>query len=130
MNPPRQEGVVFVIDDAEGNRILAEAFLKRLGWMVKTFADATSALHTCQQALPEAMLIDVRMPGLSGDELVRKLRAQFPFAQLRLVGYTAHAMADEIAGFRAAGFDDVLIKPALLADLRRVLPGPGQAPGG
>ncbi len=128
MNPTRQDGLALVVDDAEGNRILAEAFLKRLGWTVKTFADATSALNFCQQTLPEAMLVDVRMPGMSGDDLVRRLREQFPLAQLRLVGYTAHAMADEIAGFRQAGFDDVLIKPALLADLRRVLPGPGQAP--
>lgn len=122
-----QSGLVLVVDDAEGNRILAEAFLQRLGWTVRTFPDATAALNFMERTMPEAMLIDVRMPGLSGDDLVRRLREQYPDVPLRLVGYTAHAMADEVDGFRAAGFDAVLIKPALLADLRRVLPGPGLA---
>jgi CheY-like chemotaxis protein len=119
-----QAGLVLVIDDVEGNRLLAEAYLKRLGWTVRTFVDGTAALAFLQHTLPQAMLIDVRMPGLSGDEMARRLRQDPATAGVRLVGYTAHALQDEIAGFLAAGFDEVLIKPALFADMKRVLPSP------
>ena len=127
MSRQTQPGLVLVVDDAEGNRILAEALLKRIGWNVRTFTDATSALHFMEHTLPEAMLIDVRMPGLSGDDLVRRLRQEYAHVPMRLVGYTAHAMSDEVRGFLEAGFDAVLIKPALLADLRRELPRPEAA---
>ena len=40
-----EPGLVLVVDDSESNRILAEALLKRIGWNVLTFPDATSALH-------------------------------------------------------------------------------------
>lgn len=126
-HPAQQPGLVLVVDDAEGNRILAEALLKRIGWTVRTFTDATAALHFMEHTLPQAMLIDVRMPGMSGDDMVRRLRQQYAGVPMRLVGYTAHAMADEVEGFKQAGFDAVLIKPALLADLRRELPAPEAA---
>lgn len=122
-----EPGLVLVVDDSESNRILAEALLKRIGWNVRTFPDATSALHFMEHTLPEAMLIDVRMPGLSGDDLVRRLRQEHASVPMRLVAYTAHAMSEEVRSFLEAGFDAVLIKPTLLADLRRELPRPAIA---
>ena len=117
--------LAFVVDDVEGNRLLAQAYLERLGWQVRTFADARSAHEATKAEIPQAMLIDVRMPGVSGDRLASLLRAQPETARMRLVGYTAHALPDEIASLRASGFDDVLIKPVLMADMARALPAPG-----
>jgi two-component system sensor histidine kinase EvgS len=117
-------GLVAVVDDVEGNRLLAQAYLERLGWRVRLHADAQSALDMTTSELPEAMLVDVRMPGMSGDQLASLLRAQPATARIRLVGYTAHALPDEIASLRASGFDDVLIKPVLMADMARALPRP------
>lgn len=119
-----QRGLVLVIDDVEGNRLLAKAYLERLGWKVSTAIDGLDALKYVARVLPEAMLIDVRMPGLDGDSLVKVLRQQPHTARIRMVAYTAHCLPDEVAGFLACGFDDVLIKPALLADMGRVLPSP------
>lgn len=127
MTPITHPGLCVVVDDAEGNRILAEALLKRLGWQVKTVCSASSALTFLESGLPEAMLIDVRMPGLFGDVLATMMRAQPETAAVRLVGYTAHALPDEIATLRASGFDEVLIKPVLIGDMKRVLPRPATA---
>jgi CheY-like chemotaxis protein len=120
-------GLVLVVDDVEGNRLLAKAYLERLGWRVETFDEASSALAYTETVLPEAMLIDVRMPGLFGDVLATMMRAQPETAAVRLVGYTAHALPDEIATLRASGFDEVLIKPVLIGDMKRVLPRPATA---
>jgi len=117
-------GLVVVVDDVEGNRLLAQAYLKRLGWQVEMFDDALSALAFTEQCIPEAMLLDVRMPGFNGDTLATMLRAQPATSGIRLVGYTAHALPDEIVTLRASGFDDVLIKPVLFADMAKALPRP------
>jgi len=121
---PTQPGLVMVVDDIEGNRLLAQAYLERLGWTVQCFPDAHAALDFMEHTLPEAMLLDVRMPGFHGDLLATILRAQPHTRALRLVGYTAHAIPDEVRTLRASGFDEVLIKPVLFAQMQRALPGP------
>lgn len=113
------EGLVYVVDDVEGNRILAEAYLSLLGWRVRTLSSAREALDALQDDLPEAMLVDMRMPEMTGDELAAVLKSRLDTRDIRLVGYTAHALPDEVRKFRQAGFVEVLIKPALLPDMRR-----------
>ncbi|MBE7941351.1 MULTISPECIES: response regulator [Ramlibacter] len=122
MSAAARQGLVFVVDDVEANRVLAQAYLRRIGWQVRCFPDAHSLLAALDDEVPQAMLIDVRMPELAGDELAALLRRRPATARLRLVGYTAHALKDELAGFLAAGFDEVLIKPVLMADMQRALP--------
>ena len=114
--------VVWVVDDEEVNRILARAYLERLGWEVHEFTNGDEALRALQLGRPHAMLIDVRMPGLSGDELVRQIRAQFPQEAIRLVGYTAHCMEEALKPILAAGFDQVLIKPVSFQQMAQALP--------
>lgn len=111
--------LVVVVDDVEGNRLLAQAYLERLGWRVRVFSEAESALDFLKSEVPAAMLIDVRMPGMPGDVLATTVRARREMDRVRLVGYTAHALPDEIATLRACGFEDVLIKPVLMADMAR-----------
>lgn len=114
--------VVWVVDDEEVNRILARAYLERLGWEVHEFSNGDDALYALHQARPHALLLDVRMPGLSGDELARQVRAQFPGEQLRMVGYTAHCMEDALQSILEAGFDQVLIKPVSFQQMAQALP--------
>ena len=124
MNLPLIPGLVVVVDDVEANRELAQATLEMIGWDVRAFSNGTDALAFLDQVVPEAMLLDVRMPEIGGEQVLAELRARPATRSLRVVAYTAHALPDEIAGFRAAGFDEVLIKPARVADMRRVLPRP------
>ena len=120
-------GLILVVDDVEGNRILARAYLQRIGWQVDECAGGMEAIEYLKHRIPQAMLIDIRMPDLSGDQLAAFVRAQSALAQMRLVGYTAHCVADEIRRFRDAGFDDILIKPVLMADMSQALPDPRPA---
>jgi CheY-like chemotaxis protein len=129
MTVPVTPRLVVVVDDVEANRELAQATLEMIGWDVRSFSTGADALAFLDQATPQAMLLDVRMPGMSGGQLLRILRERPATRALRVIAYTAHALPDEIASFMASGFDDVLIKPARVADMRRVLPRPAP-PGG
>ncbi|MDE2606342.1 MAG: response regulator [Burkholderiales bacterium] len=114
------EGLVYVVDDVECNRLLGEAHLKLLGWRVRTLASAREALLALREETPQSMLVDMRMPEMTGRELASLLQSRADTRVIRLVGYTAHAHPDEIRKFREAGFAEVLIKPAQMADMERV----------
>lgn len=115
---------VWVVDDEEVNRILARAYLERLGWEVKEFVNGHDVMRSLKQTRPHALLLDVRMPGLSGDELVRQIRAQFADKPIRVVGYTAHCMEEALQPILDAGFDQVLIKPVSFQQMANALPLP------
>jgi CheY-like chemotaxis protein len=124
---PVSSGHVLVVDDIEVNRILARAYLEMIGWTVHEADSGLRAMQFLAEKVPQAVLIDIRMPGISGDELVRHIRKKLG-AGIRLVGYTAHCMPDEIRQFMDAGFDQVLIKPVSLADMTSALPLPDSYP--
>lgn len=120
--------VVWVIDDEELNRILACAYLEMLGWEVKEFSSGKDVLSSLKKQRPQAMLVDVRMPGLTGDELVRQIREIYAGQDLRIVAYTAHCMEEMLEEIKSAGFDHVLIKPVSLKQMSDALPVPIGAP--
>ena len=113
---------VWVVDDEETNRLLARAYLERLGWQVREFSNGYDVLRGLKLARPCAMLLDVRMPGLSGDDLARQIRAQFSDTPIRLVGYTAHCLEETLQHILEAGFDQVLIKPVSFQQMAAALP--------
>ena len=114
--------VVWVVDDEEVNRILAHAYLERLGWEVEEFSNGHDVIRRLEQARPHALLIDIRMPGLSGDELACHIRARFPQEDIRVVGYTAHCMEEALQPLLEAGFDQILIKPVSFQQMAQALP--------
>ena len=114
--------VVWVVDDEDVNRTLARAYLELLGWEVEEFANGHDVMRSLKLERPHALLLDVRMPGLSGDELVRQIRAQFPNEAIRVVGYTAHCMDEALQSIMDAGFDQVLIKPVSFQQMANALP--------
>ena len=79
------------------------------------------------------MLCDIGLPGMSGYEVARALRADETFRAVRLVALTGYALPDDIAMVKEAGFDYHLVKPPTMERLEEVLgevtPGPADDPG-
>lgn len=100
-----------VVDDNEVNRLLAERLLAKLGWRVDTAEDGLAALAWLRGHCADLVLLDISMPGMSGDEVCRTARAEGLCQGSKLVAYTAHAMPEEKTQFLAAGFDGILTKP-------------------
>ncbi len=114
---------VMVVDDTEVSRMLARAYLELAGCTVSEHESAAEALTLLRSAgLPDAMLIDIEMPVMGGEELARLVRREFGSA-LRLVGYTAHCRDEELKRIRNAGFDQVVMKPGSIEEMTQAIGG-------
>ena len=119
-----------IVDDTELNRKLAIAILRREGWEAEQVASGGAALALLREDCNfDIVLLDIRMPDMSGEEVCSTLRADPRTATIPLIAYTAHALEDELQGFRDIGFNEVLVKPtnveAMRAALAKVLAIPG-----
>jgi two-component system response regulator PrrA len=106
---------VLVVDDDPAIREALDRALRLEGFGVSTRGDGSAALATLEEESPDVMVLDVMMPGLSGVEVIRRLRAgghELPVCVLS----ARDELADRVAGLRA-GADDYLVKPFELEEL-------------
>jgi DNA-binding response OmpR family regulator len=118
-------GPILVVDDEATVRGVVAEHLERGGWDVREAADGEAALEAAAHERPAAVVLDVRLPGISGWEVCRELRNRFGdgVAVLFVSGERVESM-DRVAGFLLGG-DDYLVKPfapsELLARLDRAV---------
>ncbi|MBI2081204.1 MAG: response regulator, partial [candidate division NC10 bacterium] len=86
--PPR----VLVVDDDPKVREMLEDSLARAGYAVRTAAEGDSGLALARREVPDLMVLDLVMPGLTGFEVLQELRADRRTAQLPVIVYTAAAL--------------------------------------
>ena len=113
---------ILVVDDNAINRKLAIALLKKRGWETAEADGGEAGLRLLDAGNFDSVLLDISMPGMDGEEVCRRIRADARFARLRVVAYTAHAMEFEKQRIMSAGFDDILIKPITTQALQAALP--------
>jgi len=117
MNPTRH---ALVVDDNHLNSRLAKTFLQRIGWTARTVDGGQQALEALRQDRFDLVLLDLRMPNMSGEEVCHAIRDEIGLSDLPVVAYTAHSMPEERSRIMARGFDGLLIKPISFADVREV----------
>lgn len=108
---------VLVVDDTPQNVKLLADLLSVKGYAVETAASGEEALAKVAQALPDIVLLDVMMPGLSGYDVCRQLRADERTALLPVVLVTSLDPQHERVKGIEAGADDFLPKPIQQAEL-------------
>ncbi|MDJ0521281.1 MAG: response regulator [Planctomycetota bacterium] len=111
--------VVFVVDDEPQIRELLASALKREGYRVTTFDDGRRALEELEHADVELLITDLRMPGISGLDLIRA--AKGIRAGMGAILITAFASTETAVQALRFGADDYLTKPFGLDDLRKVV---------
>lgn len=113
---------ILVVDDDPGMRTLLEAYLGDSGFTVATAMDGAAMWQALEQGMPDAIVLDLMMPGEDGLSLARRLRSQsnVPILMLSARGEEI----DRVVGLEM-GADDYLAKPfsprELLARLRALL---------
>lgn len=108
-----------VVDDNQLNIGIATHMLKRLGWRSDAAHSGEEALMKVALQHYDLVLLDLRMPHTSGEEICRRIREGLGNTDLPVVAYTAHGMPEERTRMMQSGFSGLLIKPISLENLRR-----------
>lgn len=122
---------VLVVEDHPVNQEVALGFLTGLGHRPTIAATGEAALELLAREGFDAVLMDVNLPGISGIETTRRLRALPGLAHLPVIGVSAHAQPKDRDACRTAGMDTVVAKPLTpeaLADALERLCRTGVAP--
>ncbi len=110
---------VLVVDDHESGRVGLAELLREEGFEVQAAADGFKALGRAAAWGPDIVVTDLKMPGLDGIELLRRLRDQQP--DIGAVVMTAHGSVESAVTAMHKGADHYLIKPINLGELLVVM---------
>lgn len=123
------DGTVYLVEDDEALRSATARLLRACGFSVRTYASAEDFLDALDPSVPGCVLLDLRMPGLSGLELQQTLLHRK--IRLPVVFLTGHADVGTVEYAMQQGAIAFLEKPAredqLVSALNRALDGGGEA---
>lgn len=102
---------VLVVDDREDNRGVLRDMLRPLGFEIHEAQDGKSCLRQAKALRPDAILLDLRMPELSGEAVIRAVRALPELEQTTIIAISASAFEHNRVQCIQAGADDFLSKP-------------------
>jgi len=102
---------LLVVDDNPTNLSYVRAVLALEGLRIDIAMTGEEAIRMAANNRYQLILMDIQLPDLPGTEVTKQIRQLRHHQRTVILAFTAHALADEIAGFRLAGMDDVLIKP-------------------
>jgi signal transduction histidine kinase len=108
---------VLIIEDHNQMRQLIERHLKKEGYEVLGAANGTEGLALAKERVPDIIISDIVMPGLSGYEVLKEIRADLHTTHIPLLFISSKDDAAEIRHAMNLGADDYLAKPIQIKDL-------------
>jgi two-component system NtrC family response regulator len=110
---------ILVVDDDQSLRWVTQAQLQQSGYQVDAAANAKEALDRIRDAPPDLVITDLMMPGMSGVELLRNIRAEYP--EIIVILVTAFGTVENAVEAMKAGAYDYITKPVNMEELRLVV---------
>jgi CheY-like chemotaxis protein len=133
--PTRERGSdvsILVADDFEDGLDLYQEYLTYRGYRVIVARNGEEAIAQAHAHRPDLILMDIRMPVMTGSSAARVLRSDPSFGSVPIIALTAHALEGERVAALAAGFDELIAKPCLpdqlVVAIERILAAARQAP--
>jgi signal transduction histidine kinase len=111
------KGVVLVVDDQEANVRMVGALLTRSGYQVLPALGGAEGLAQARAHTPDVVLLDMRMPGMDGFEVMTQLRAEPDTRDLPVIFLTADNDRDNLVRAFEAGAVDYVTKPFVVEEL-------------
>ncbi|MGO2133172.1 MAG: response regulator transcription factor [Halomonas sp.] len=108
---------VLVVDDEPNILLSLEFLMQQAGFDVATAEDGERALASVAEQTPEVILLDISLPGISGFDVLERLRADPAHATTPIIMLTAHGREVEREKGLALGADDYITKPFSTRDL-------------
>jgi len=112
---------VLIVEDNPDAAESLMMLLEMLGLRVQVAHEGQTALQTAQAFVPEVMLVDIGLPGMSGYELAAQLRRDPQLRHVLLVAVTGYGQDEDRQRALAAGFDLHLVKPIEIDKVRSLL---------
>jgi two-component system cell cycle response regulator DivK len=103
--------LILIVDDNENNRKLARDVLEFAGFSTVEATGGVEAVALTLEHRPDLVLMDIRMPDLSGTEALKLLREDSRTAEIPIVALTSSTMRGDEERFISEGFDGYLGKP-------------------
>ena len=119
MSELREQDAIVVIDDDNAMRMSCRKILAKDGFQVETFADGTDGLQGIADLKPGLIIVDLKMPGISGMEVITRVREMDP--QIIVVVITGYATIDTAVEAMRCGAYDFLPKPFTPNELRMIV---------
>lgn len=95
---------VWIVDDDKSIRWVLEKALQKAGILTQCFASANDLLKALSSELPQALITDIRMPGMDGFELLKQLQSKHP--ELPVIIMTAHSdLESAVSAFHGGAFE-------------------------
>lgn len=117
---------VLIVDDYLDALEVWDIYLRSAGFDVITASDGVQALAAARAAIPDVVVMDLQMPGLSGRGLAAALREDPATRHIPLIAATGHSRIQP-EDAKKAGFDSLIVKPcdpdALVSEIRRLTNG-------
>jgi len=108
--------LILIVEDNPRNLKLVRDVLTFAGYRTLEAENAEDALKLAREYSPDLILMDVQLPGMNGDEALRRLRDIRATRAIPVVALTAFAMKDDRDRLLAAGFQGYLVKPISVRD--------------
>jgi CheY-like chemotaxis protein len=112
---------ILVIDDQRDAVMTLERLLTRLGHEVSTARSGEAGLQLARERLPEIIISDIGLPGMSGYQLAQAIRADETLQPRLLVAVTGRDLEEDRDQALAAGFDRHMVKPVAFDKLSTLL---------
>ena len=102
---------VLIVEDNELNMKLFHDLLEVQGYRILQAENGTDALVLAREALPDLILMDIQLPGRSGLDVTKEIKADANIAHIPVIAVTAFAMKSDEERIRRGGCEDYLAKP-------------------
>ena len=106
---------IMLVDDEERYLATTQKLLTRKGIDVVTAASGAQALEILQSKHIHVVILDVKMPGMDGNETLKEIKNQFPLVEVIML--TGHATVESAIDGLQSGATDYLMKPADIDEL-------------
>jgi len=103
--------LILIVEDNEKNRKLERDVLQFHGYQIAEAETGEDGVRLARESVPALILMDIQLPGISGIEALRQIRADPLTRAVPIIAVTASAMTQDRQKIMAAGFDGYQSKP-------------------
>ena len=112
---------ILVVEDNELNMKLFDHLLKARGYNILQTGEGMEALKLARQHKPDLILMDIRLPDVSGLEVTKWIKDTDALKAVPIIAVTSFAMKGDEEKFRERGFDAYVAKPIFVADFLKTI---------